>query len=177
MTIPLMVLAVLSVVGGFIGIPEVLGGSNKLAAYLSPVIYDLGTTEAHALSHSTEYMLMGISTGLVIVTIIIAYVTYVSKKSVPAEEGKETGFHKVLYNKYYIDELYDSVVVSPLKALSSFSGKILDNVLIDGIVNGIGKGVDAGSKILRYTQSGSISAYLFAMVMGIIVLLIINQVK
>ena len=178
MTIPLMVLAVLSVVGGFIGVPEVLGGSNKLAEYLSPVIYKIGEGEAHhALSHSTEYMLMGISTGLVILTIIVAYVIYVSKKTLPVAEGKESGFAKVLYNKYYIDELYNSLFVKPLKALSDFSGKILDNVIVDGIVNGVGKGVEAGSKVLRYTQSGSISAYLFAMVIGIIVLLIINMIK
>jgi NADH-quinone oxidoreductase subunit L len=178
MTIPLMVLAVLSVVGGFIGVPEVLGGSNKLAEYLSPVIFSLGEKEtAHALSHSTEYMLMGISTGLVVVTIIVAYILYVSKKSLPVAEGKEAGIQKVLYNKYYIDELYDSIVVKPLKALSGFSSRVLDNVVVDGIVNGVGKGVEAGSKVLRYSQSGSISTYLFAMVIGIILLLIVNLVK
>ncbi len=177
MTLPLMVLAVLSVVGGFIGIPEVLGGTNKLASYLAPVIISVGEKEAHILSHSTEYMLMGISTGLVIVTIILAYVLYVSKKSLPVAEGKEAGVQKVLYNKYYIDELYDSIVVKPLKALSDFSGKILDNMLVDGIVNGIGKGVEAGGRALRYTQSGSISTYLFAMVIGIIILLIVNVLK
>lgn len=178
MTIPLMLLAVLSVVGGFIGVPEVLGGSNKLAEFLSPVIFSLGEKEAaHALSHSTEYMLMGISTGLVIVMIIVAYIIYVSKKALPVAEGKEAGMQKVLYNKYYIDELYDAIVVKPLKALSGFSGKILDNVVVDGIVNGVGKGVEAGSRVLRYSQSGSISAYLFAMVIGIILLLVINLVK
>jgi NADH-quinone oxidoreductase subunit L len=178
MTIPLMVLAVLSVVGGFIGVPEVLGGSNKLAEYLSPVIFSLGENETvHALSHSTEYMLMGISTGLVVVTIIVAYVLYVSKKSLPVAEGKEAGMQKVLYNKYYIDELYDSIVVKPLKTFSGFSSRILDNVVVDGIVNGVGKGVEAGSKVLRYSQSGSISTYLFAMVIGIILLLIVNLIK
>ncbi len=177
MTIPLMVLAVLSVAGGFIGVPEVLGGSNKLAEYLSPVIFTLGEKEVHALSHSTEYMLMGISTGLVVLMIVVAYVIYVGKKSRPVSEGQEAGIQKVLYNKYYIDELYAAIVVKPLQALSSFSGKVLDNGVVDGIVNGVGKGVEAGSRALRYTQSGSISAYLFAMVIGIIILLIVNMVK
>ncbi|HVD97094.1 MAG TPA: NADH-quinone oxidoreductase subunit L [Cytophagaceae bacterium] len=178
MTIPLMILAVLSTVGGFIGVPEVLGGSNKLAEYLSPVIYKVAEpAEGHALSHSTEYMLMGISTGLVVLMIIIAYVIYVSKKTVPVAEGQESGLQKVLYNKYYIDELYDGIVVKPLKALSGFAGKVLDNTVVDGIVNGIGKGVEAGGRVLRFSQSGSISAYLFIMVIGIITLLIINMLK
>jgi NADH-quinone oxidoreductase subunit L len=177
MTIPLMVLAVLSVVGGFIGIPEVLGGSNWLAEYLSPVIYNIGEKEVHALSHSTEYMLMGISTSLVIVMIIAAYVIYMSKKSLPVAEGQEAGVQKLLYNKYYIDELYNALVVKPLQGLSGFFGKVLDNVVVDGIVNGVGKGVEAGSRALRYTQSGSISVYLFAMVIGIIIMLVINLLK
>jgi NADH-quinone oxidoreductase subunit L len=172
-----MVLAVLSVVGGFIGIPEVLGGSNWLAEYLSPVIYNIGEKEVHLLSHSTEYMLMGISTSLVIVMIIAAYVIYMSKKSLPVAEGKEAGIQKLLYNKYYIDEIYHAVITKPLQGLSGFFGKVLDNVVIDGIVNGVGKGVEAGSRALRYTQSGSISVYLFAMVIGIIIMLVINLMK
>jgi len=177
MTIPLMVLAVLSVFGGFIGVPEVLGGSNWLAQYLSPVIYSVGEKEVHLLSHSTEYMLMGISTSLVIIMIIIAYVVYVSKKSMPLAEGKEAGIQKVLYNKYYIDELYQLLFVKPLQLKSEFFGKIIDNAVIDGFVNGIGKSVEAGSRVLRLTQSGSISSYLFAMVIGIIIILIVNLIK
>jgi NADH-quinone oxidoreductase subunit L len=177
MTIPLMILAVLSVVGGFIGIPEVLGGSNKLASYLSPVIVSIGEKEGHALSHSTEYLLMGISTTLVILVIIAAYVIYVSKKTLPLAEGQETGLQKTLYNKYYIDEIYDAVFVKPLKVLSDFFGKLIDNTVIDGIVNGVGKGVEAGSRVLRYSQSGSISTYLFAMVIGIILILVVNLMK
>ena len=177
MTIPLMILALLSVIGGFIGIPEVLGGSNKLATYLSPIIVSVGEKEAHALSHSTEYLLMGISTTLVILVIIAAYVIYVSKKTLPLAEGKETGLQKTLYNKYYIDEIYDVVFVKPLKALSDIFGRLIDNTIIDGLVNGIGKGVEAGSRVLRYSQSGSISTYLFAMVIGIIIILIVNLIK
>jgi NADH-quinone oxidoreductase subunit L len=177
MTVPLMILAALSVVGGFIGIPEVLGGTNKLAQYLAPIIVTVGEKEVHTLSHSTEYMLMGLSTTLVIIAIIVAYVIYVAKKAVPVAEGKEAGFQKVLYNKYYIDELYDAIVVKPLKTISDLFGKLIDNVVIDGIVNGVGKGVEAGSRVLRYSQSGSISTYLFAMVIGIIVILVINLMK
>ena len=120
---------------------------------------------------------MGISTGLVILTIIVAYIVYVSKKTMPLPEGKESGIQKLIYNKYYIDELYDSIIVKPLRLLSDFSGKILDNTIVDGIVNGVGKSVEVGSKVLRYSQSGSISNYLFIMVIGIIIMLVINLIK
>jgi len=177
MTIPLMILAALSVAGGFIGIPEVLGGSNWLATYLSPIIISVGEKEAHLLSHSTEYLLMGLSTTLVIITIIIAYVIYVSKKALPIEEGKETGIQKLVYNKYYVDELYDNLFVKSTHFFSTFFSKIIDNTVVDGFVNGIGKTVEVGSRVLRLSQSGSISAYLFAMVIGIILILIINIMK
>ncbi len=177
MTLPLMVLAVLSIIGGFIGVPEVLGGTNWLANYLAPVIATVGEKEVHALSHSTELTLMKISTSLVFLTIIIAYIIYVSKKIMPLPEGKESGIQKLIYNKYYIDELYDSIIVKPLRLLSDFSGKILDNTIVDGIVNGVGKSVEVGSKVLRYSQSGSISNYLFIMVIGIIIMLVINLIK
>ncbi len=120
---------------------------------------------------------MGISTGLVILTIIIAYVIYVGKKTLPLAEGKESGLQKLIYNKYYVDELYDNLIVKPLNFLSGFFGKVVDNAIVDGIVNGIGKGVETGGKVLRFTQSGSISTYLFAMVIGIIIMLIINLIK
>ena len=120
---------------------------------------------------------MGISTGLVVLTIIIAYVVYVSKKTMATPDGKEAGVQKLVYNKYYIDEVYDALVVKPLKVLSDFSGKIIDNGLIDGIVNGVGKGVEAGSRVLRFTQSGSISNYLFIMVIGIVIMLLVNLLK
>jgi NADH-quinone oxidoreductase subunit L len=177
MTIPLIVLALLSVVGGFIGIPEVLGGSNQLAQYLAPVIYSVGPDAHHTLSHATEYILMAVSTGLVLVVIFIAYQKYVKKNTVPLAEGQEEGLQKVVYNKYYIDELYDNIIVKPLYSLSGFFSKVIDNSLVDGIVNGVGKSVELGSRVLRYTQSGSISAYLFAMVIGIILILFINLVK
>ncbi|HSZ26480.1 MAG TPA: NADH-quinone oxidoreductase subunit L [Cytophagaceae bacterium] len=177
MTIPLMVLAVLSTIGGFIGLPELLGGSNWLAHYLSPVISKIGEKEVHTLSHSTEYMLMGISTLLVVIMIIVAAIIYIGKKAIPVADDKEAGIQKVLSHKYYIDELYQALFVKPLELLSSFFGKVIDHTIIDGIVNGVGRGVEAGSRMLRYTQSGSISMYLFAMVIGIILILVINLLK
>jgi NADH-quinone oxidoreductase subunit L len=108
-TLPLIVLAVLSAIGGFMGIPEALGGSHWLESFLSPVFaasHDL--VVSHSLDHSTEYMLMG---GIVVLTLIViayAYSRYVSKRHVPVEDGGIANpLQQTLYNKYYVDEIYD----------------------------------------------------------------------
>jgi NADH-quinone oxidoreductase subunit L len=173
MTVPLMVLALLSAIGGFIGIPEVLHGGNFLREFLSPVI--TSQTEIH-LSHSVEYALMGISTGAVVVVIALAWFTYVKKGTLPAKEGEALSApHRVLYGKYYIDEIYESLIVKPVYWLSDQFYGILELKGIDKLVNGVGKGVNNGSKALRYVQSGSLNFYLFIMVIGIIVILSFNE--
>src|SRR5690606_15769787 len=105
MTTPLIVLAVLSAVGGFIGIPEILGGSHALNAFLAPVFAaSASLIEPHAISHSTEYMLIGLVVVLTLVVIYLAYNRYVKQDRVPAPEGTElSGYHKLIYNKYYVD--------------------------------------------------------------------------
>jgi len=173
MTIPLIVLAVLSVVGGFMGVPEALHGSNWIGEFLSPV-FAKSAPHLHVshLEHSTEYALMGTVVGLTIVLIIVAYVTYVGKNTVPAEEGVETnGLHKLVYRKYYIDELYHAVIVKPLYWISSVVESWIERSGIDGIVNLFGTTVVGGSKISRRLQTGNIGFYIFIMVVSIIVLL------
>jgi len=173
MTIPLVVLAILSICGGWIGIPEILGGNNFIVTYLQPIIY--GEPVTHSISHSTEYILMAISTVLVVVMIIAAFVLYVSKKNIPSSnESQYSTPHKTLYNKYYIDEIYNALIVKPTLWLSDFAYKILDLKLVDGIVNFWGKGVQQGSTVLKFVQNGSLSYYLFAMVVGIIALLLLS---
>lgn len=177
MTVPLIVLAVLSVVGGFIGIPEILGGGNFLKNYLSPVIVG-GILEPHAaVAHSTEYMLMGISVVAVLAVIGIAYVIYVKKETVPAEEGEELSKpHSILYNKYYIDEIYRALFVKPVYWFSDMFYRFLEIKVIDNFVNAWGRGVNRSSAAMRLIQNGSISFYLFAMVIGIIIILFFNTI-
>ncbi|MCU0430490.1 MAG: NADH-quinone oxidoreductase subunit L [Cytophagaceae bacterium] len=171
MTLPLMILSILSIAGGFLGVPHVLGGHNWFGHYLSGV----APVKELALDHSTEILLMSISVALVLVVIIIAYVIYVSKKQVPVSEGSTlTTPHRVLYNKYYIDELYDALFSKTLRWKSEWFYKLLEKGGIDSLVNGIGKGVQWSGKTLRMAQTGNISTYLFLMVLGIILLLIIT---
>jgi NADH-quinone oxidoreductase subunit L len=172
-TIPLSILAVLSFAGGFMGVPEVLGGSHWLSGFLSPVFaQSLSIVQHHHLEHSTEYMLMGIIVGLTLVMIIIAYVIYVSKKTVPVAENQKLGvFHKAVYNKYFIDEIYNAIIVKPLYWLSDKFHSIIEKLGIDNMVNGVGGSVVWGGKTFRLLQSGGIGFYIFAMVVGILVLL------
>ncbi len=180
MTIPLIVLAILSAAGGFIGIPEALGGHNWLSNFMSP-LYDLSRRvrpesfgETH-LSHSTEYMLMGVSVGAALIALVIAFVLYVSRKSVPAPEGERLpALQNLVYNKYYIDELYNNLIVKPLMLLGDFLYGVFEFFVIDLIVNGVGKAVQAFSGVVRRLQTGAIGFYIFAMVIGIVVLLLFN---
>ncbi|MGN6507968.1 MAG: NADH-quinone oxidoreductase subunit L [Chitinophaga sp.] len=171
-TLPLIVLAVLSVIGGYVGLPEVFGAPHLLGEYLSPVFApSVPFLHAHHLSHALEWGLMGLSSGLVIVTILIAR----SKFSKYEDTGAEnTGFAKVLENKWYVDELYDTVIVKPLKGLSLVLDKYAERSGIDGIVNGVGRLVSWGSNRMRLLQNGQVGTYLFAMVVGVVILLAIG---
>lgn len=166
MTIPLIVLAVLSVIGGYVGVPESLGGSHQLGMYLAGVI----KAEPHHLEHNTEYILMGLSTGLVVLSILFAWMRFKNYKI----EGESKGLGKVLENKWYVDELYQIAIVNPLKSTSAFLNKIIENRIIDGAVNGVGKLVNYGSRQLRWIQSGQVGAYVLLMVIGMLLLFFIQ---
>jgi NADH-quinone oxidoreductase subunit L len=175
MTIPLMVLAVLSVVGGFMGIPEVFGGSHALNNFLAPVFEKSVSLagEHHHFEHSTELILIGVIVGLTLVMILAAYTLYVRSKRIPTPEGVTlNSFHKLVYNKYYIDELYDTIIVRPLNFLSKVFDSVMERLLIDNAVNGTGRFVTWGSKTLRLIQTGNTGFYIFAMVISIIALLV-----
>ncbi|MNX60420.1 NADH-quinone oxidoreductase subunit L [compost metagenome] len=169
MTIPLIVLAVLSTFGGLIGIPEVFGGSHWLSQWLSPVIKHVG----EAPDHATEYMLMAVSLVGVLISIGVAYNKYVKQNHIPIpDEGKRSVLANLSYNKFYVDEIYDAIIRKPLDAISVFFYKIVDNKIVDGIVNGLGWSTNEASKGLRLLQTGNVGAYIFMMVIGIISLLL-----
>lgn len=174
MTLPLIILAILSVIGGWIGIPEILGGNNTFASYLKPVLSPL--SQSHVSSdHGTEWILMGISTGLVIVMIILAYKMYGKKQTELASESEYSPIHKLLYKKYYIDELYQALIVRPVFWLSEIFYGFFERKMIDNFVNGWGTWVKRTGNGLKLLQNGSISYYLFAMVVGIILFLLLSE--
>ncbi|MEJ2883745.1 NADH-quinone oxidoreductase subunit L [Pedobacter sp. GR22-6] len=169
MTVPLIVLAVLSAIGGIIGIPEALGGSHWLSHWLSPVISHHGESPDHA----TEYALMAVSVLGVLVSIVFAYVKYIKNAHIPVpDEAKRSALANLSYRKFYFDEIYDAVFRKPLDVLSGFFYKIVDLKIVDGIVNSLGWGTTEASKGLRLVQSGNVGFYIFMMVVGIISLLL-----
>ncbi len=166
MTLPLIILAILSIIGGYVGVPESLGGHDELGTFLDPVVSFI---TLH-IDHTTEYMLMGLSSALVLVSIIFAVMKFKNYKV----EGEATGFGKVLQNKWYVDELYHALIGKPLKSIAAFFNNIIEKKGIDGLVNGAGKAVNYGSRQLRWLQSGQVGAYVLLMVIGILCLFIVQ---
>lgn len=172
MTIPLIVLAILSVVGGLIGIPKVFAeNAHSLEQFLSPIFAQSATlAETHPLNHLTEYLLMAVSVGLTLIAIIYAVNRYSKKPELQDAEG----FGKVLADKWYVDELYNAIISKPLKSISIFFNNIIEKSGIDGFVNGIGAGVQYTSRQLRLLQSGQVGSYILLMVLGTIILFVIQ---
>ncbi|SEM01723.1 NADH dehydrogenase subunit L [bacterium A37T11] len=179
MTFPLIVLAILAAFGGLLNIPAALGGGEWLAHYLEPVFAasTAKTGEFH-LEHGTEYALMAASGIAAIIMAIWAYGTYVSKKTVPVADGAERSLlSRLSYHKFYIDEIYDALIVRPLNKLSVFLYKVIDRAGIDGLVNGLGRTAEESGKGIRLLQSGNVGFYIFMMVVGVIALLVYGLIK
>jgi NADH-quinone oxidoreductase subunit L len=173
MTIPLIILAILSAVGGFVGIPEVFGkGGNKMGDFLSPVFAQskqiLGE---HTNPHQTEIILMAVTAILSIAVSVWAWNKY---KNVTAFAPGKSAFARAVRNKFYVDELYDFLFVKPYRALGNLLNNVVDKKGIDGIVNGVGRSVNYGSRQLRLLQSGQVGSYLLLMVVGMLLLFIIQ---
>ena len=173
-TIPLIILAFLSIVGGLIGIPEFLiSGGHRLADFLNPVFSQSNDIlAAHEIAHQTEWILTGVS---VILILIVSFWAWKKYKNYQSETAEETGFGKVLQHKWYVDELYDAVIVRPLRSLSVFLNNVIERSGIDGLVNGVGKSINYGSRQISLLQSGQVGAYILMMVIGTIVLFIIQM--
>lgn len=172
-TIPLVILAILAAVGGFIGIPEVFAeGAHKLSAFLEPIFRQSNLlTVKHTLSHETEYLLMGVSVTVSIIAIVFAWLRYSKYKQTDTET---TGVARVLENKWYVDEIYQTIVVKPLQSIAVLFNDVVEKRGIDGLVNGTGRAVNYGSRQLRWLQSGHVGAYVLLMVLGILILLVIQ---
>lgn len=167
MTIPLIVLAILSVAGGWIGIPEVLmTNAHSLGHFLDPIFAESAKhAHAHHLDHNTEYLLMGISVAVAAIAIFIA----LSRFSRKPELGEPAGFGKVLADKWYVDEAYNGLIVRPINLFGKFLNTFIEKGLIDWIVNGVGRLVNYTSRQVRLVQSGQVGSYVLLMVLSILV--------
>jgi NADH-quinone oxidoreductase subunit L len=189
MTIPLMVLAVLSIIGGYIGVPHVLGGANHIHEFLAPVLGGgAEPAKAHAgisiLSQAwasggeggghgaaLEFLMMAISVVIALIGIGIAYLFYVKNPALPkllAERWK--GLYTLVYNKYYVDEIYEVLFIDSLKNLGKGLWKGFDEFIIDGSINGTAYLIGLLSGAMRKMQTGLVQNYAFSMIIGGIVI-------
>jgi len=180
MTIPLIVLAILSFAGGFINIPESLGGTAAFKHYLDPILE--ASNQMHSsineLSHQAEYVLMAISICVVVLSILFARQKYYVRGEEPAMEKENLPMMvRLTRNKFYIDEIYEALVVKPIHLFGDFLLRFIEKLGIDRLVNGIGNSVIFSSKNARLLQTGNTGFYLFAMVFGIIIILLFNLIR
>ncbi len=172
MTLPLVVLAILSVIGGALNLPEYLTHqAGTLANWLKPI---LTIEEAkHAISHSTEYILIGIAILVFVIAFLYTRSKYVSKNHVPTE-AESTGVAGYMENKFYVDELYNAVFVKPLEGLSDVLGNFFETKVISPLSFGINSILTRIGRLNKYVQDGNIEKYLLYMVIGIVILIGIN---
>lgn len=172
MTLPLIVLAILSLVGGVLNLPEYLmHQSGILANWLKPILTIEETK--HAISHNTEFILIGIAVLVFIVAFLFTRSKYVSKNHIPSEE-ESTGVQGYMENKFYVDELYNTVFVKPLEGLSDILGNFFETKIISPLSFGINSVLTKLGRLNRYVQDGNIEKYLLFMVIGIVILIGIN---
>ena len=163
-TLPLIILAILSFFGGIISLP----GHSWLNDYLEP-LFSKVAHEEHTFG-TTEYILMAIATIGALIGIGIAYKKYLKDNSIPSEDAEITGVSKVLYNKYYVDEAYDAIFVKPVNVLSSFFRDSVETTL-SAMVFGLGKVTNEIAFQGKRIHNGSVGLYLFAFVIGVIVII------
>ncbi|HMI06053.1 MAG TPA: NADH-quinone oxidoreductase subunit L [Flavobacterium sp.] len=159
-TFPLIVLAILAAIGGAISLP----GNSWLNNYLAPLFAEKAG-EAHGLG-GEQYMLMGIAMAGALIGIGYAYSKYIKQNQIPEEDSEITGFSKVLYNKYYVDEAYEFLFVKPVNVLSRFFRDYVETA-VSGVVFGLAKVTGELGYQGKKLQNGNIGFYLFVFVFGV----------
>ena len=176
MTIPLIILAALAVVGGFAGIPAVLGGGNAIEHWLEPVFMAASTKMAHveAYGHSMEYVLMAVSVLIAVTGFYFGRKIFLANPNADATFERKAGFlQRLLSRKYYIDEAYQAGIIDPVVNTSeSFLARIVDGGIIDGSINGLAALTARVSGVLRRLQTGIIQGYATVFVFGLLLILV-----
>jgi NADH-quinone oxidoreductase subunit L len=192
MTYPLMALAVGSIVAGFVGIPAALGGNNAIATFLEPSFHG-AVHEPHHISHAAEYALMALSVAIAGVGIFLAYRFYVQDPSISERLAQRfAGAHRVLLNKYYVDEAYDATFIAgtmasarglwtvdrnvvdgavngtgKLTVITSWLSSLTDRSVVDGLVNAVARVIEEASFTFRRVQTGLVQNYALFMLFGV----------
>src|SRR6185295_14932972 len=172
MTIPLMILAVLAAIAGFLELPSLLGAHQWVREYLSPVFEQNARLTKPFESNALEIEVIIATLVTLAIVIRLAYQRYAQKKvSATINEESLPLWYKLSYNKFYVDEFYDRAIVKLLEWLGDFFYEKMEKNVIDGTVNGLGASTIWLSTQLRKLQTGNIGFYVLAMVVGIVLLL------
>jgi NADH-quinone oxidoreductase subunit L len=173
MTIPLLLLALLSFTGGFAGLPQ-SAGENRIGDFLTPVFANASyfLQNNNGSGTTLNLALMGVALILIVVSAFGAWYIFVKRRHVPANENiARKAFAGIVYNKFYIDELYREIIVKPLLKLSDVFHDKVDIKIFDRVIEAIGKLVMKAGERIRLLQTGNVGFYLFAMVICIIIVL------
>jgi NADH-quinone oxidoreductase subunit L len=169
MTVPLMILAALSLTGGWFAAPALWGGKDYFAEFLSPV-FGAAQGTGGEVPASLEHVLSVVAVLAATAGLLVAWRMYAGK----VKRGTSEGLHKILYNKYYVDELYQSIFVNPLVWLSrNVLWKAVDTGVIDGAIHGIARTTASVGDTVRHTQSGNTRSYAVWVLVGAIVAFVI----
>jgi len=173
MLYPMAVLAVFSMISGFVQMPKLFYYIHAFENYLSPIFektYALLGAGEHTLSLQAEWMILVVPLAIIGLLVFFSYKRFVNNKELVAAKGIE----KIMVNKFYFDEVYDFLITKPILFMSNVSRDLLDQTIINGIVNGIGNGTLFVGKSLRKLQTGNVGFYLLLMVFSIIAILFFN---
>jgi NADH-quinone oxidoreductase subunit L len=173
MTFPLIVLATLALVGGWVGLPEGFLWGDRFGEYLAPSLATLGHGEAHHPSPGMLAFLIGSASAVALTGIYAAYAVYGRPSQVADRVAAGApAAYRLLWNKYYVDELYGAIIIRPYVALSRVFWQVIDSQIIDGAVNGVGELVRWSGGRVRRLQTGNVQVYALAMLVGAICVII-----
>jgi len=172
MTIPLTLLAYLAILGGYIGIPEALGGHNRFHHFLSPVMAHYPPEAFHG-AQMLEIVVMAVSTVVALGGIYYAYRLYVQRPEMLEALTRSMGvLYRLSKNKFYVDEIYHALVVKPVRGLSQGLWQWFDVRLVDGLANGSGRSVANLSSLVRRMQNGLIQHYASIILLGVLIIML-----
>ncbi|QRA44952.1 NADH-quinone oxidoreductase subunit L [Chryseobacterium cucumeris] len=179
MTLPLIVLAILSVIGGFINLPHFIGHGHyaKLMEWLKPVLTEQSYSQMEAtlsgVPFNTEMILLAATVLMFFTVWFIVRNTYVSKKKMAVAEENYTGWEKLSAKKLYVDELYNALIVKTVEGLGR-GGKMFDKGILDRFVNFVGDGAEDSGKAMKRLQNGNVETYILIMSLAVGIILIVN---
>ncbi|WP_426276143.1 NADH-quinone oxidoreductase subunit L [Chryseobacterium sp. S-02] len=179
MTLPLIVLAILSVVGGLINLPHFIGHGHyaKLMEWLKPVLTEESFKQMEAtlsgVPFGTEMILLGATVLMFFCVWFIVKNTYVNKKKQALPEEQYTGWEKLSAKKLYVDELYNALIVKTVEGLGR-GGKMFDKGILDRFVDFVGEGAEDSGKAMKRIQNGNVETYILIMSLAVGIILIVN---